>query len=112
MNWIQSLGGGEGIGAIVAAVAVLAGLFPRLRKSEKAATSAATSAAKVVQEVSPNSGGSMRDAIMRMELQQKAISDDVKALRMEANITHVDFAARISNIEKDVARCQCEPTRH
>ena len=61
MQAIESFGGGVGIGAIITALVGLIGLFPKLKRTEHAATRAAT-------ELSPNHGTSMKDQLARMEI--------------------------------------------
>lgn len=102
MEILHSLGGGEGIGAVIAAIVALLGLFPKLRQTQRTAAAAADAATSVAREMVPNSGTSIRDALVRMELQQNAISDSLNALRIEANITHGTINAKISSLESRI----------
>lgn len=107
MNFVEAFGGGVGIGAVFTGLAAIVGLLPKVKATKHAAEAAASSAKAAADELAPNHGSTIKDAIARIEAYQREHHTALVHLRDESHIVHAmvldelkEHSARIARIEK------------
>lgn len=95
-EWLNAIGGGMGIAAIITALAALIPISQRTKAAEKSSAAAASAASMAVRELRPDNGTSLADSVARIESMVALQGQQIREIRQDAAVTHTMFADRLS----------------